>query len=537
MALKDKLMTLEDFKAVRDVDVASNSAQFTEIKADLGNLDEYRALLMANKDIDISTYTPQPYNLESPSAWAANNMYRCVMIPVEDLAIALVITATTKNVKYAFLRSGTIVAGQAPDLCSVEKVTTISTGNTKEVYVPADCKFMYLYISTWTDFSGMTITRLSYKNSLSEIAEAPMLAPRYFTKIGIIPVELEQGTFSDSGLNFNGATRIRSKRYIPVTPGNKYIVEAFPSIETKAVNVSVSFYTANDYTTPRSAMISWEISPITIIVPANVSYMRVLLTWPNHSNITPDDVPGCIVRKTYKYNTTDYVVTSDLIKKDVKTRYLGVLSYVQAFCKYNGKYYSIDGEHIGVQNSDFTQEATATLNTGHGNALQLGNSGKAYASGWDDHKIYVVDLDDLEVESTITLPTTGYTIAAIDEVNEIAYIFQRDTYPDTVVNYNFIAYDYANQQILSTKKIINAFGGIQACDFWNGNIVVAYGFGTVAVPSGLSIYNTNGDMVADYNLSIFQSVEPEGICFDRATGMLLISLVNKKVYEIALAVS
>lgn len=37
MSLKDKLMTLEDFKAVRDVDVASNSAQFTEIKADLGD--------------------------------------------------------------------------------------------------------------------------------------------------------------------------------------------------------------------------------------------------------------------------------------------------------------------------------------------------------------------------------------------------------------------------------------------------------------------------------------------------------------------
>jgi len=40
MALKDKLMTLEDFKAVRDVDVASNSAQFTEIRADLGDLDD-----------------------------------------------------------------------------------------------------------------------------------------------------------------------------------------------------------------------------------------------------------------------------------------------------------------------------------------------------------------------------------------------------------------------------------------------------------------------------------------------------------------
>ena len=40
MALKDKLMTLEDFKAVRDVDVASNSAQFTEIKADLEDLED-----------------------------------------------------------------------------------------------------------------------------------------------------------------------------------------------------------------------------------------------------------------------------------------------------------------------------------------------------------------------------------------------------------------------------------------------------------------------------------------------------------------
>ena len=40
MALKDKLMTLEDFKAVRDVDVASNNQQFTDIKADLDTLEE-----------------------------------------------------------------------------------------------------------------------------------------------------------------------------------------------------------------------------------------------------------------------------------------------------------------------------------------------------------------------------------------------------------------------------------------------------------------------------------------------------------------
>lgn len=39
MALKDKLMTLEDFKAVRDVDVASNQAQFTELNESIGALD------------------------------------------------------------------------------------------------------------------------------------------------------------------------------------------------------------------------------------------------------------------------------------------------------------------------------------------------------------------------------------------------------------------------------------------------------------------------------------------------------------------
>ena len=47
MALKDKLMTLEDFKAVRDVDVASNSAQFTELRADLDAVPTYQEMYLA----------------------------------------------------------------------------------------------------------------------------------------------------------------------------------------------------------------------------------------------------------------------------------------------------------------------------------------------------------------------------------------------------------------------------------------------------------------------------------------------------------
>jgi len=54
MALKDKLMTLEDFKAVRDVDVASNSAQFTEIKADLATLADITPI---PDNSDLNNYT------------------------------------------------------------------------------------------------------------------------------------------------------------------------------------------------------------------------------------------------------------------------------------------------------------------------------------------------------------------------------------------------------------------------------------------------------------------------------------------------
>ena len=85
MALKDKLMTLEDFKAVRDVDVASNSAQFTEIKADLDDLKEHtisdevkQALLACFREVGWSTSQNKVYydNLH-------NALYPDTPVPVE----------------------------------------------------------------------------------------------------------------------------------------------------------------------------------------------------------------------------------------------------------------------------------------------------------------------------------------------------------------------------------------------------------------------------------------------------------------------
>lgn len=257
-------------------------------------------------------------------------------------------------------------------------------------------------------------------------------------------------------------------------------------------------------------------------------------------NITPDEAYANLFMRPVidshdKYDT-DYVIDSDFVKRPVSTVYKGVLTYGQSFCVYNNCFYSTDGNNISVQDSTFSQLSTTAITVGHGNGFQLGHNGKAYVSGWDDNKIYVLDLTTSTptLTDTISLPTTGYTTCAIDDLNGIAYIFQRDTRPNTETHYNFIVYDYVNEQIKSTK-VINSFGAMQAADFYYGKIAVMWGLGTTEIPSGMAIYNSSGDMLAEYKLSIFSNVETEGVCFDRSTGDLLISLVNKKVYKITSA--
>lgn len=229
----------------------------------------------------------------------------------------------------------------------------------------------------------------------------------------------------------------------------------------------------------------------------------------------------------------NYLVGSDLMKKHVEVTKVGALQYLQAFCRYKGDYYSIDGANIAQQDSEFTVLQDVALNTGHGNGLQLGNANLAYASGWNDNNIYVVDLDLLTLAGTITLPTEGYTTGVVDEVNNLAYVFQRDSYPDTVDNYNFIVYDITNEEIKSTKKIL-AFGGMQAADFYNDRIIVLNGLGSASVPNGCRVFDTNGNILADYVFGDFSTVEPEGVCIDRSTHELYISFVNKQIYKVTL---
>ena len=173
----------------------------------------------------------------------------------------------------------------------------------------------------------------------------------------------------------------------------------------------------------------------------------------------------------------NYVIASDMVKRKVYAKKLGEIVYSQSFCKYGDYFYAIDEQNrIAKYDADFNLVTTKAITTGHGNALQLGNGNIAYCSGWDDNKVYPINLDTLTNETAITLPTTGYTTCAVDELRKLIYIFQRDSYPTTNEHYNFIVYDYDNQSIVSTKETTASFGGMQACDLFNDHIIVLNGF-------------------------------------------------------------
>ena len=226
-------------------------------------------------------------------------------------------------------------------------------------------------------------------------------------------------------------------------------------------------------------------------------------------------------------------IGSDLIPRKVSTTKIGRLTYNQSFCVYNGKYYSTDGSHIAVQDSSFTQEDSADISTGHANAFQLGSSNLAYISGWNDHTVYVIDLDDLTLDSTISLPfTSGQEDAVIDDRNNMAYIIRSDDGTVSARNYEFVVYDLANSQIVMRKNI-EPFGWLQACDFFDGKVIVQYGGNDASgVLHGIRVYDTSGCLLSEIHLNVFTGSEPEGLCYDRTNRCLLVSDYYRYVFRI-----
>lgn len=406
--------------------------------------------------------------------------------------------------------------------------------NKYEFTIPSECKYIRVYYYS-CDESNYYLFNTSVKKPIGLVALLEKyFLPTFNEKIGYIDVPLEQGTFSTTGMNQGSAQRVRSINYIPVIAGQKYTIEAYPKDQTKILRVGISLYNTDDYETPRIGMINYADAPTTITIPDGVAYIRYLVIYSGDANINPSDVSWSGVRKIFpKAPVTNCLYGAGFEPNQITLSHLGILSGVQSFCKYDNKYYSADGTNLYVQNANLVLESTTALNLGHANALQLGHNGKAFASGWNDQKVYEVDLATKTIINTYTLPTTGYTTVAVDDVNKLMYIFQRDSYPDTETNYNFIVYNYDNQQIISTKKTTVAFGGMQALDFVDGKIFVLNGFGTTSVPNGYRIYNTNCDVIAEYIIGSQDSVETEGIFVDRNTKEIYISYVNKYLYKIS----
>jgi hypothetical protein len=327
-----------------------------------------------------------------------------------------------------------------------------------------------------------------------------------------------EGVFYNSYNRIGMARTIKAKTdiHISINSGFKYAVLKFTSeTPNRQTELSNTGWITNDFIIKKG--------DIFIINMAKV----------NDTSIDPSFKDNIVLLPFYNPSTSsnNYVIGNDLIKRTITPNLLGQLKYEQSFCKYNDKYYSTNGTKIAEQDENLNVLRDVSINLGHGNALVLGHNGKAYASGWDDNKIYVVDLSSLEVINTISLPTTGYTTCAVDDINEIIYIFQRDTYPSSEANYNFIVYDYANEQELY-RSITPSFAAMQACDIYNSSIIVLSGLGTLAAPNYYRVYSLKGEVIAEYKLPIFENTEPEGVSFDRDNYKLYISTVSKNLYEI-----
>ena len=132
MALKDKLMTLEDFKAVRDVDVASNSAQFTEIKADLDALFSIESLVWVNGAISSTNGSESVSNTRLRSDVFSNaNRVSC------DNGYKYIIAAYNGSA-YAGMWNGTSLVNSVTWLTTETDLSELSGYNLRLVFAKTD---------------------------------------------------------------------------------------------------------------------------------------------------------------------------------------------------------------------------------------------------------------------------------------------------------------------------------------------------------------------------------------------------------------
>lgn len=351
---------------------------------------------------------------------------------------------------------------------------------------------------------------------------------------------MEQGGLNPDGKKSPSSADVHNYRIRTANPikvngefsvqitGNYYFNIHF--YQTSDLSTWVSAYASGGWVTSGSATTEWN------------GYIMLIAKSSSDDALTPSSTTLTVTKDAYEKglieeveelttDTENYVYGADMMKKEIKVDEIGDIYYGQAFCVYNGHFFSTDGSHIAEQDENLSLVRTASVNVGHGNSFQLVSNGKVWASGWNDQKMYKVDLSTLTIEQTITLPTTGYTTAAVDEDGGKMYILQRDTNPNYIGQYTWMVYDIQTGVIESTRKI-DSFAALQSMDYYRGKIFMLYGIVPPDAPSGMRVYNTNGDVLAEFKIKVFANTEPEGICFDEDTYTLYVSNQPKKLYKI-----
>lgn len=199
-------------------------------------------------------------------------------------------------------------------------------------------------------------------------------------------------------------------------------------------------------------------------------------------------------------------------RKDVhvKNAFIGDTG-IQSMEYASGYLYTLKNGVIEKRSLDGTIIESHNVNTGHGNGLCRGEHGYLYISGWDDGKIYKLDLSTWTT-TVISLNVSGWFTAFYMPFGNQLYIMHTDTYPDTAVQWKIYTVNEATGACTFLTNVANTFAGLQDITVKSNYIIVASGFGTEANPSRITMYSvSNGQERGYYKLFTDQCGEYEGV--------------------------
>lgn len=100
---------------------------------------------------------------------------------------------------------------------------------------------------------------------------------------------IEVGTFTEAGLNTYSSNRLRSTNYIQVNPNTTYTIHLESNFS--GIVISVSYYSIDDYITPRIGYENWVTSnQLTFTSPNNCQYIRLIMRYSDNRTISSTDV-------------------------------------------------------------------------------------------------------------------------------------------------------------------------------------------------------------------------------------------------------